>query len=143
MSLRSASGFTLAEVVVSMGLLSLMALGIIHGYIQSARRVEWSAYSLAAQAMAVQRIEQARSAKWDRLAFPPVDQLVDANFPVAAVVLDVPVSGSNFVYATNYTTISDVSSDPPLRMIQVDCVWPFTDGERFTNTVVTYRAPDQ
>ena len=46
---------------------------MIVGYLQAAVRAEWSAYSLAAQSLAVMRLEQSRAAKWDRLAYPPVD----------------------------------------------------------------------
>ena len=103
---------------------------------------DWQAHSVAAQSLAMQRIEQARSAKWDRSAFPPVDQLAGSNFPVSANALDLPVAGTNISFATNFTLIADVSSNPPLRSIQVDCAWRFR-GRLFTNTVVTYRAPDQ
>ena len=116
---------------------------MIYGYIESARMTDWQAHSLAAQAFAMQRIEQARAAKWDTQAGTPVDELVSSNFPPLAGKLGIPVSGTNFTFATDYTTISDISADPPLRMIQVNCVWQFTDGKMFTNTVVTYRAPDE
>ena len=61
--------------------------------------------------------------------------LYDENVPIGLSKSD--------SYATNYTTVSDISVDPPLRMIQVDCVWRFMGGRLFTNTVITYRAPDQ
>jgi len=140
---RKVGAFTLAEVAVSVALTVFMVSGIVYGYVQSTRRAEWSAYSLAAQSLAMQRLEQTRAAKWDRLDFPPVDQVVVSNFPVAVDILDVPISKTNIVYATNFTTITTVSADPPLKMIQVDCVWPFMNGRVFTNTVATYRAPDQ
>ena len=137
------AGFTLVEVLLAMGLLVLMGAGLIYGYVRSARMTDWQAHSLAAQSFAMQRIEQARAAKWDTQAGAPVDQLVSSNFPPLVGRLGMPVSGTNFVFATDYTTISSVSSTPPLRMIQVDCAWQFTDGKIFTNTVVTYRAPDE
>lgn len=140
---RAGDGFTLVEVMVAMAILGMVAGGIIEGYIQSAQMTDWQAHSLAAHSLAIQRIEQCRAAKWDRRAYPPVDQLVSSNFPVLTEMMDMPTAGNNAAYATNFTTISDVSVDPPLRMIQVDCVWQFTNGKIFTNTVVTYRAPDQ
>lgn len=140
---RDKAGFTLVEVLLAMGILVLMGTGLIYGYIQSARMTDWQAHSLAAQSFAMQRIEQARAAKWDTQAGTPVDELVGLNFPPLVGMLGLPVSGTNFTFATDYTTISNVSSTPPLRMIQVDCVWQFTDGKMFTNTVVTYRAPDE
>lgn len=140
-------GFTIAEVVVSLAIAAVALGGMIYGYILSGKRSEWSGYSLAAQALAVQRVEQIRAAKWDTQAYPAVDQLNYTNFPtVTTGVMDLPVSGTNLVTVTNYTTISTVQiSASPLitvKMIRVDTVWPF-NGERFSNTVVTYRAPDQ
>ncbi|MDX1951923.1 MAG: hypothetical protein SFY81_07040 [Verrucomicrobiota bacterium] len=135
--------FTLVEVVMATGIAALTMGASIYGYLLSAQRAEWSAYSLAAQSLAMQRVEQTRAAKWDPLGFPPVDQLIATNFPTEINVLDIPVSGTNLVFATNYTTISVVSANPPLKAIRVDCVWAFYSGGLFTNSVVTYRAPDQ
>jgi hypothetical protein len=97
---------------------------------------------LAAESLALQRIEQARSCKWDPEASPPLDQLVASNFPPEVNILDIPVSGTNIVYATNFTTITDISSEPPLKAVVVQCVWNFKGRRNYTNTVVTYRAPD-
>jgi hypothetical protein len=133
----------LVEVVVSLAIGATVFAGILLAYAQSAERAEWSAYSQAAHSLALQRLEQARSARWDRLSYPPVDELVSNNFPLQVEVLDIPVSGGRFTYATNHTTIGTVSTDPPLRFIQVDCVWSFLDRGLFTNTITTYRAPDQ
>lgn len=138
-----ATGFTLVEVLVSLALMGLVAGGILAGYVQSARFTDWQAHSLAAQALALQRIEQCRAAKWDTRASPPVDLLTAANFPTTTEQLNLPEAGTNATLATLYTTITNISSSPLLRMIQADCVWQFTDGRWFTNTVVTYRAPDQ
>lgn len=133
----------MAEVLVSLAIMGMVAGGILAGYVQSARFTDWQAHSLAAHALALQRIEQCRAAKWDTRSSPPVDQLIPANFPVVTEQLNLPEAGTNATWATLYTTISNISSSPPLRMIQADCVWQFTDGRSFTNTVVTYRAPDQ
>ena len=126
-----------------MALLGMLFGGVIYGYIQSLNRSEWTAYDLAANSLAQQRMEQARAVKWDTLAFPPVDGLQSSNFPVAVEVLDIPITGNNLVYATNITTISPVAATPPVKAIRVDCVWAYHNGRVFTNTVVTYRAPDQ
>jgi hypothetical protein len=117
--------------------------GSVNGYILSINRAEWSAYSLAAHSLAMQRMEQMRAAKWDTGASPPVDQIITANFGPVVNVLDVPISGTNIVYATNYTTITTVSANPPLKMVRVDCAWPFMQRGIFTNTLISYRAPDQ
>ena len=117
--------------------------GVVYGYVMSAQRAEWSAYSLAAQSLAMQRLEQTRASKWDPTANPSVDQLVESNFPVVVDILDIPVSGTNVVYATNRTTITTVSTTPPLKMIRVECSWSFQDRRVHTNQLMTYRAPDQ
>jgi len=140
----SQKAFTLAEVVIAMAITVMSLAGVIMGYIFAIRQAEWSAYSLAAQSLATQRLEQTRAAKWDPRASPPVDEVVTNNFPtVPTNVLDMPVSGTNMAYATNFTTISDVTNGGyPLKLIRVDCVWSFRE-RAFTNTIATYRAPDQ
>jgi hypothetical protein len=136
--------FSLMEVVFSIAIGGVMISGMIMGYMQAAVRAEWSAYSLAAQSLAVMRLEQSRAAKWDRLAYPfPVDQLVSSNLPPQVEVLDIPLTGTNIAFATNITTVTTISTSPPLKMIQVDCIWAFGDRGIYTNTVVTYRAADQ
>lgn len=125
-----------------MAIWSLIAAAMINGYIMAAKRAEWSAYSFAAQSLALQRAEQCRAAKWDPKAYPPADELVDANFPARVETLDIPISGTNIVYATNYTRIRTISTNPQLKSIRVDCVWMFLTRGPFTNSILTYRAPD-
>lgn len=121
---------------------AMTVAGILYGYTQSSKRAEWSSYSLAAQAMAVQRLEQTRACRWDTET--GVDQLTSANFPTQVMLMDIPVIGTNGFYGTNVTTITTISATAPmLRMIRVDCTWKFpTTGRVFTNTVATYRSPD-
>ena len=140
----SQKAFTLAEVVIAMAITVMSLAGVIMGYIFAIRQAEWSAYSLAAQSLATQRLEQTRAAKWDPRASPPVDEVITNNFPIVPTnILDMPVSGTNMAYATNFTTISDVTNGGyPLKLIRVDCVWSFRE-RAFTNTIATYRAPDQ
>src|SRR5687768_2389272 len=92
---RNQVGMTLAEVVISLGIGGMIFGGVLVGYVQSANRAEWTAYHLAAQAVATQRLEAARAAKWDTQSAPPADFLVTSNFPPTVEVLDVPVSGTN------------------------------------------------
>lgn len=136
------SAFTLVEVGLSAVIAAMTIAGIIYGYTQSSKRAEWSSYSLAAQAAAVQRMEQTRACRWDTET--GVDQLISGNFPVQIVLMDLPVIGTNGFYGTNTTTITTISASPPLmRMVRVDCVWRFPiTGRLFTNTVATYRSPD-
>lgn len=140
---RHVAGITIIEVVLSLAIMGISFGAIILGYVMSARRAEWSAYSLAANSLAMQRLEQSRAAKWDLLTTPITDELVAANFQEQRAELDVPITTDNITYATNFTTISTISANPPLKMVRVDCVWPFKGRGLFTNTLITYRAPDQ
>ena len=90
-----------------------------------------------------ERVEQIRAAKWDPISYPPVDQVVAVNFPEVVKPLDVPLTDTNNPTAAIRTTVSLVSSDPPLKSIQVDCIWSYWDRGPFTNTIVTLRSPDQ
>jgi hypothetical protein len=119
--------------------------GVVGGYVLTSDRAQWSLYSLAAQSLAMQGVEQARGAKWDPKAWPAMDELGVTNY-TQVDMLDVPVAGRS-VQATNYISITVVSQDPPLRQLRADCVWRLTNGRRsrgpFTNTVVTLRTADQ
>ena len=113
------SAFTLVEVVCSLAILGIVFSGIIVSYTQAARRVEWSGRSLAAQSLAIQVIEQARSGVWNEAlrAMDPNqgDDLMRLNVLnrstnlVAGtltghtwqIVLDLPTSGTNQIRATN------------------------------------------
>lgn len=141
-NLKRRRAFTLMEASIASAISAMMFGGIIYGYIMSNRSAEWSAYSFAAQSLALQRLEQSRACKWDPDATPPVDQLMASNFPVQVSILDVPMNGSNITYATNITTISTISTVPPLKMISVEAVWQFINGKIYTNSIATYRAPD-
>jgi hypothetical protein len=138
---RRLAAFSLEEVVMAIALSSLCFVGTVKGYILSADRAEWSACSLAAQSLAFQRLEQVKTAKWDTMVYPQVDELVSTNFPTTTDTLDMPLAGTNTVSATVYTTISTVASD--LRAVQVDCVWTNRGRAVYTNTVVCYRSPSQ
>jgi len=139
---RGQSGNSLAETLLALLITVITVSGTINGYIFTTTRAEWSAYSLAAQSLAMQRVEQVRAAKWDLGAYPPIDRAVATNFPVVVDVLDLPMSGTNQTLATSYTTVRKVSDHPPLKLVRVDCVWPFRN-RHYTNTVSCYRAPDQ
>ena len=140
------SGFTLAEVVISVGLAVLTFSGIIYGYAMTSDQAQWSTCSLAAHSMAVQGVEQARAAKWDPQAWPPIDELGTTNYS-QILPLDVPVAKGNIMYATNYISVSSVSTVTPVRQLRADCVWRMLNGSRtrgfFTNTIISLRAPDQ
>ncbi len=141
-----ASGFTLIEVVMSVFILMLVFGAIIGGYIQTSYRAEWSGLSLAAQAVGIRQLEAAKCAVWDTQQTPVMDQISQLPL-VTAVLLDLPVSGTNVVYATNYTTITLLTNNPPYSnyMVMVKTVWPFRWSNKvvyFTNTIADYYAPD-
>ena len=140
---HGATATSLIELLVAVAISGILFSGAIVGYQQASLRAEWSAYSLAAHSLALQRLEQTRACQWDTLASPAIDELIAGNFPDQIDILDVPVTGTNFVYATNNVTITTISVDPPLRMIQVDCTWDLMEKGPFTNTIAVYRAPDQ
>ena len=126
-----------------MAIAGITISGIVVGYVFSAHQLEQAACSGAAEFMARQQMERVRAAKWDPLADPPVMELVASNFPVVISTLDVPVAVNRPLYATNTTAISTVSADPPLKMIRVDCVWSILSRGPFSNSITSYRAPDQ
>ena len=142
-------GFTLIEVVISVFIIMLLFSAIITSYIQGSYRAEWAGLSLAAQSAAVQQLEAAKCAVWDPSQSPVKDEIRQLPL-VTSVLLDLPISGTNAVYATNYTTITlmlitsggNVYSN---YMVRVDTAWPFRWNNRavtFTNTIVDYFAPD-
>jgi prepilin-type N-terminal cleavage/methylation domain-containing protein len=140
-------GFTITEVVISLGIVGLTFSGVLYGYVSTTDQAEWSSFSLAAHSVAMQGVEQARAAKWDSQAYPPIDELGVTNY-TQLVTLDVPTVGGNNTLATNYVSVSTVSTYPPLRQLRADCVWslPYRKDRirgPFTNTVITIRTIDQ
>lgn len=147
---KRGAAFTLAEVVVSVGILASVMAGLIYGYIQVNYRAQVSSLSLAAQSLAGQSVEQARAAKWDMHSTTPgtgpgaSDELPPTNYmEVFTNSMVVPATGLAMI-VTNYVSISTAYSNPPVREIRADCVWraPFS-GKWFSNTVVTYRISDE
>ena len=143
---KTAAGFTLIELVMSVIVLALVLQGVFMGYAASTQRAEWNAHTLAAQSLAAQGAEQARAAKWNPQAWPRTtgpgspDELGVTNYVRAEVLIS--AMGSSMM-ATNYVSITTVSDNPPVRQIRSDCVWRFINRGLFTNTVVLLRASDQ
>jgi prepilin-type N-terminal cleavage/methylation domain-containing protein len=163
---RQYSAFTLAEVVIAIAIVAIVYGGMFMAYTQSTKRAQWTGYSLAAQALAIQQIEQARAAVWD--PSKPENDFTNLNLISPHLTggstnyiytgytwtnLDLPTAGGNFVTATNYVTIRMLNytniTAVQLQMVRVDTVWPFTWGSGaamttrlYTNTTCTYEAPD-
>lgn len=140
---RGRAGMTLVEVVIALAITGLMVGGIVTGYIYCTTSAVKAELAQAANARAMERIEEARSARWDTSSWPVVDQLVATNFPDEVVSLDMPGTNTVGTSATIQTTISQISLTPPIRRICVDCIWQFRGVELITNTIETIRAPDQ
>ena len=143
------AGFTLVEVVMSVFIIMLVFAAIITAYTQTSYRAEWTGYSMAAQAAAVQQLEAAKAAVWDPGQTPLKDEISQLTNDTL-VLLDLPVTGTNLVYATNHTTITLVLITNGVYvysnyLVQVDTRWPFrwkNQTVRFTNTIADYYAPD-
>lgn len=161
LSRRSRAAFTLAEVVVALGITAVAFTGVIRCYTQCTRRAEWSGFSLAAQAVANKELEQARAGVWDETAGGKNDitnlgltgwtynTTTKTGTGRSIATLDLPINGTNnAIYCTNYVTIKiiDISTTPLIRvqMVKVDTVWPFKFGgnRAYTNSVANYYAPD-
>ena len=142
------AAFTLIEVLISFAILALVIAGVVYGYAQTNRFAEWSSMSLAAQSYALQGLEQLRAAKWDLQANPAVDDWPvpaggTTNLPPQTDIMDIPVSGAP-LYVTNNIKLIQLSTSPQLREVWSQCVWTFPrTGQLYTNTVITYRAPDR
>jgi prepilin-type N-terminal cleavage/methylation domain-containing protein len=153
-------GFTLVEVVIAVAIVTLLFGGILTAYIQMSRQAEWAGYSLAAQSIGIHQIEQARSAVWDYSISK--NELTNLNLlswtyntstkvgtGYTTSVLDLPVSGTNIVVATNFVTVKMLSltglPNVQVHLVMVDTVWPFLtpQGKRlFTNRTASYFGPD-
>jgi len=145
---RPPRGMTLAEVLVAILAFALVTAGMIYGYVQANNMAEWSSMSLGAESYALQGVEQARAAKWDTQIWPPTvgpgtgDELGQTNYSQVDTN-DIPQTGAPLLL-TNWLSITNLSTNPPLRQIRSDVVWQFPKtGQLFTNTVITLRAPDQ
>jgi prepilin-type N-terminal cleavage/methylation domain-containing protein len=146
---RIQAGFSLLEVVMAMFVFTIVVAGMVDGYVQMNRMATWASWSLAAQSVASEGLEQARAAQWNELSgpdqWPPTTNALGNSWPciITNCSLDVPSTGQP-IWVTNLITISTVSTAPPLRMIRSDCIWSFSiTGQFYTNTVITMRAPDQ
>ena len=136
--------FTLVETLMSVMIITMFFATILLGYTRAAQRAQWSGYSLAAQSQTMKQLEEFRAVLWDTQAVPIVDDTT--NIPSVLVLpLDLPISGTNIIYATNtatVTAITNLGNGASVKMIVINTTWPY-NGRTFTNTVVDYRAPDQ
>ena len=159
-SAEGVRGFTLVEVVIALAIITLVFNGILTAYVQASRSAEWAGYSLAAQAIGIQQIEQARSGVWDysigkneltnlNLSGWTYNSTTKVGKGYTTSVLDVPISGTNIVVVTNFVTVKTLNltgfTNVQVQMVAVDTVWPFftRSGTRlFTNRTASYFGPD-
>lgn len=134
---------TLVEVVIALAITVMTVAGIISGYLYCTTAAVKAELFQAANAKAMERIEETRSAQWDTSKWPMVDQLVASNFPDKIVTLDLPGTNGVGTTALIQTIIAQISANPPVRRVRVDCIWRFKGAELVTNTIETCRAPDQ
>lgn len=137
------AGFTLVDTMISIMIMGLVFATSIVAYTRTSERAEWSGYSLAAECLGVRQMERFHAVLWDTQVVPIVDDATNIPLTVVAA-LDLPLSGTNIIWATNFTTVTTYTNGGPwlFKMVQVNTVWPWK-GRLFTNTLVTYRAPDQ
>lgn len=134
--------FTLIEVAVALAIAVLVMAGMFKGYTLASRRAQFSSYSLAASAMAMRQMERIVASQWVISGesvtniFNPTLTAVETN------ALGMPSNGTNLVYATNYATVTQLSTNPPYLMVRVDCIWNFMGMGTFTNTMAVMRGPD-
>lgn len=160
---RATAGYSLIEVVIAMAVVAMIFGGVIRSYEQAGVRIEWTGYSLAAQQLANQVVEQCKAATWDptRLSGPQNDltnmALLSASYSTTNLtytgylngVLDIPYSSTNAITAKSYVTVTmsylSGNTNIPVQFIRVDTVWPFRprgNTTYFTNTICTMVAPD-
>jgi type II secretory pathway pseudopilin PulG len=141
---RVNAAFTIVEAVMSIAILALVMAGLIYGYVQTNYRAEWSSMSLAAQSQAVQAVEQARAAQWD-VHVVSSDPLIPPQTYTRTSTMLIPSTGAS-ITVTSIVDIINILTNPPLRQIRAACWWrlpPTTNGTLYSNTVVTWRAPDE
>ena len=147
---RHTSGVTLVELVIAVALLALVFSGVIYSYVQAADRAQWSGYGLAAQGVAIQQLERARAAALDpNGSVCEITNIAPTGSTNYGALLSIPVSGTNYVWATNYVGIrlitNSVNPVVTVYMVRVDTMWPLIRHGKtnyFTNTVACYYSQD-
>lgn len=124
-------------------IMGLVFSGVLIGYTRGSQRAEWSGLSLAAEALCVRQMEQFRAVKWDTVSIPIYDDTT--NIPTSSVtILDIPISGSNVVYATNTCSVQSFTQAGPSYFKLITCVTTWSwNGVVYSNKLVDYLAPTQ
>ncbi|MGA9777943.1 MAG: prepilin-type N-terminal cleavage/methylation domain-containing protein [Verrucomicrobiia bacterium] len=141
---RASTAFTLVEVTMSIAILALVMSGMIYGYVLTNHRAEWSSMSLDAQSFVAEAVEQARAAQWAISGGTATNQL--QLLPVSYIRTNTMLISSTGQLTNVLTTVSitNLSINPPLYQFRAQCVWYFPGKtNRFTNSFITWRAPDR
>ncbi len=133
--------FTLAEVVMAAAIAALLCAAVVKCYSTGSYKSQYAACSLAANMQAVKKIEQVIYANWIP-SYGVTNIFNPALTNVDKEDLEMPVAMTNVITCTNYTTITQLSTNPPYLMIRVDCVWGFNGLATYTNTVAVLRGPN-
>jgi prepilin-type N-terminal cleavage/methylation domain-containing protein len=135
--------FTLIEVAVSVAIAALVMAGMFQGYTLASYQSQYSSFQLAANAMAMQKVESIYGSYWKATGVTMTDLFNPSISQTQTNALCLPTSETNLIYATNYATVTQISSNPPYALITVNCVWNFLGNGLHTNTVCVIRAPDE
>jgi prepilin-type N-terminal cleavage/methylation domain-containing protein len=137
------AGFTLIEVILAAAIAALTLAGVFQGYNMAGRNAQFAACSMAANAAAMKQLEQITSTDWVP-SYGKLQLFSPALTNPVVVNLCLPSAQGNVIACTNYTSITQISSNPPYAMIQVQAVWSFPSyGGTYTNTMVLLRAPNE
>jgi hypothetical protein len=136
-----AGAFTLAEVIMAGAITALLCTGIVKSYSMGSYESQYAACNLAANMQALKKIEQVIFASWvPSYGITNIFNPALTNNDIEN--LEMPVAITNSVSCTNYTTVTQISTNPPYLMIQVNCVWGFNGLATYTNTVAVLRGPN-
>lgn len=148
-SSRLQAGSTLIELMIAAAIFGIVFGVILNCYYQSGLMAEWSGYSLAAESLGMEQIEQARQASWDAISgsgghnnLTKLNLLggnLSTNNSTGTItltgymtnILDIPYATTNFVIATNFVTCQILNlygdiNQAQICMLRVDTVWPFS-----------------
>jgi type II secretory pathway pseudopilin PulG len=139
---KGAAAFTLIEVSFALAIAVLVMTGMFKGYQLASRRAQFASFSLAASAMAMERLESIIASQWIVDGSSVTNIFNPALTAMQSNALCVPNTSTNLIYGTNIVTLTQVSTNPPYIMVRVDCIWNFMGMGTFTNTVAVLRAPD-
>lgn len=133
---------TLVELLVAMGIAFAVLGTLTYGYIQAYRLTDSATLQAAAHRLAADRLGTVRLATWRHHGTADeVNDLPLFNGTILAE-LELPLLTTNVVMAAVTTEATDLGANPPLFRIHVECVWTNLNGQVFTNTLTTLRAPD-